>query len=138
MSFNLRGVVVAFLAVTLKALEPKTSPASAANGGERATALSAPQLGSLGTLLGLLPVSDLIDIVSGHATWDNALDAAAHGADIVRAVFPPAAMTAQEVKLALEALRFILDAAGVGPTPFRIEPGQNPIRGGWSGARGHV
>ena len=138
MSLDLRGVAVTFLTATLKALGSEGSPASAAPFDSRVASLSASHLSSLGSLLGLLPTRDLVEIASGHATWDNVLDAAAHGADIVRAVFPPAAMTAIEVKLALEALRFILDAAGVGPTPFKIAPGQNPIRGGFAGARGHI
>jgi hypothetical protein len=131
-SLDLRGVAVTFLTATLRALGAAAAPDAAA------ASLSTSHLRSLGALLGLLPVRDLIEIANGRASWDNVLDAAAHGADIVRAVFPPSAMTATEVKLALEALRFVLDAAGVGPTPFTIAPGQNPIRGGFAGARGHV
>lgn len=138
MRFDLRRVAVTFLAATLEALgsQAKSARTEPVEGG--VASLSASHLNSLGTLLGLLPIQDLIEIASGRATWDNVLDAMAHGADVVRAVFPPAAMTATEVKLALEALRFVLDAAGVGPTPFKIEAGQNPIRGGFAGARGHV
>lgn len=131
MTINIKRTAVTFLTATLKAL-------GGASGDVPAASISAPHLSALGTMLGLLPVADLIAIAEGRASWDDVLDAAAHGADIVRIAFPPAAMTAEEVKLALEALRFILDAAGVGPTPFHIEPGQNPIRGGFSGARGHV
>ena len=138
MRFDLRGVAVTFLTATLEALGSQAKAARTDPDGRGVASLSASHLDSLGTLLGLLPIRDLIEIASGRATWDNVLDAMAQGADVVRAVFPPAAMTATEVKLALEALRFVLDAAGVGPTPFKLEPGQNPIRGGFAGARGHV
>ena len=124
-------------ASTLKALGGDAAPVPA-GATLTASTLTGDHLSALGTLLKLLPVNDLVAIMTGQATWDNVLDAAEQGAEIVRDAFPPAAITAEEVELALEALRFVLDLAQVGSSPVAIAPGQNPIRGGWSGARGHV
>ena len=69
---------------------------------------------------------------------DSALDLAEQAARIVAAAFPPAAITANEVEFGLEALGFVCDAAGLGAKPFQLSPGQNSIRGGFDGARGHI
>jgi hypothetical protein len=60
------------------------------------------------------------------------------GAALVARAFPPAAITAEEVKLGLEALQFLLDVAGLGPSPLKLQPGYRPITGGFDGARGHI
>ena len=129
-SVSLKAVAVTFLTSTLKALEAtETSPPPVLTGSH---------FGALAQFLALIPISDLISLANGSATIDTAADLAEAGAEIVARAFPPVAITAEEVKLGLEALRFLLDAAGLGPTPFKITPGQNPIRGGWEGARGHI
>jgi hypothetical protein len=93
---------------------------------------------ALGKLIGGLPVGELVTLIHGQATLDNVLDLSAEAAGIVAAAFPPAAITSGEVEFGLEALRLVFDVAGLGSQPFRITPGQNPIRGGFEGARGHV
>jgi hypothetical protein len=93
---------------------------------------------ALGKLLGALPVADLLALIEGRASVSTALDLAEQAARIVAAAFPPAAITAREVEFGLEALHFVLGAAGLGVKPFRVTPGQNPLRGGFEGARGHI
>ena len=93
---------------------------------------------ALGKLMGDLPIGALVQLFEGRSTFDSGLEIAERGAEIVAAAFPPAAITAREVEFGLEALRFLLNAAGIGPKPFRIAPGENPIRGGFAGARGHI
>jgi hypothetical protein len=84
---------------------------------------SAPALGPLGQMLSLIPVADLVALFEGRGTVDTDLDLAARAAKLVALAFPPGAMAAGDVALALEALRYVLDAAGVGPTPIHIEGG---------------
>ena len=108
-------------------------------GGSGATpALTDAHMVALAPFLQLLPVSDLIAFAQGEGTVDTAVDIAEAGASILARAFPPAALTAEEVGLALEALRFLLDAAGLGPSPFQIEPGYRPVKDAISGARGHI
>jgi len=85
--------------------------------------LSSAHFDALAKLLGGLPVGDLIDLIDGRATVDSGLDLAESAAALVAAVFPPGAITAGEVELALEGLQFLLDAAGVGANPFKIAGG---------------
>ena len=93
---------------------------------------------ALAKLIGALPVADLVTLIDGRGTVDGAFALAEQAARIVAAAFPPAAITADEVEFGLEALGFVCDAARLGATPFRLSPGQNPIRGGFDGARGHL
>ncbi len=130
MSLSLKDAAVTFLTSTLKALGAAEAP--------QTQQLTSGHFDALAQFLPLIPVSDLIALADGTATADTAIDLAEAGAAIVARAFPPVAITADEVKLGLEALRLLLGAAGLGPTPFKIAPGQNPIRGGWEGARGHV
>ncbi len=85
--------------------------------------LSSAHFDALAKLLGGLPVGALIDLIEGRATVDSGLQLAESAAALVAAVFPPGAITAGEVELALEGLQFLLDAAGVGPNPFKIAGG---------------
>lgn len=103
-----------------------------------ARALTAAHVGALPTFLSLIPVSDLVALATGNGTVNNAFDVAEAGAALVARAFPPAAITAEEVKLGLEALQFLLDVAGLGPSPFTLQPGYRPITGGFAGARGHI
>jgi hypothetical protein len=93
---------------------------------------------ALAKLIGGLPVDQLLALIEGQSTVDNAIGLAEQAASLVAAAFPPAAITAGEVEFGLEALRFVCGVAGLGSTPIQITPGQNPIRGGFEGARGHV
>lgn len=107
-------------------------------GASVAPALTHAHLGALSPFLQLLPISDLLAFAEGQGTIDNTLDIAEAGASIVARAFPPAAITAEEVKLGLEALQLLLDAAGLGPSPFKIEPGYRPVTDAYAGARGHI
>ena len=127
MSLNFKGVAVTFLTATLRALGAGVSPASNASPAARIAALSPSHCGALGSLLSLLPVNDLIALAEGNGSVDDVLDVAERGADLVRVAFPPAAIAAEEVKLGLEALQFLLDLAGVGPDPFKITGGYPDI-----------
>jgi len=104
---------------------------------EGAAALSAAHLGPLAKLIGGLPAADLVALIGGRGTVDSNIELVEQAASLVATAFPPAAITATEVEIGLEALRLLLDAAGVGRAPFKlhIAPGQNPIQ---SGARGHI
>ena len=103
-----------------------------------ARSFTAAHVGALPPFLSLIPVSDLVALATGSGTVDNMLDVAEAGAALVARAFPPAAITAGEVKLGLEALQFLLDVAGLGPSPFKLRPGYRPIIGGFAGARGHI
>ena len=92
---------------------------------------------ALGKLIGALPVGDLIALLEGRATVGTVMDLAEEAAAIVAVAFPPAAIPAREIQLGLEALEFLFGAARLAK-PVRITPGQNPLRGGFEGARGHV
>lgn len=92
----------------------------------RAAALTPAHFSALASLFNLLPIDDIVALINGAATVDNVLDLAQRAAEIVKVAFPPAAMTAGEVSLALEALKFILDASGVGPDPFVVTGGLPP------------
>ena len=124
MNAAFQRVAAAFLAAALRKLGPAAVPAGVAH------------LGPLGKLLALLPVEDIVALIEQRATLDTTLDLAERVAGIVKIAVPPAALTAAEVGFALEALKFVLDAAGVGSSP--VTGGYNPIRGGWDGARGHI
>jgi hypothetical protein len=126
----LKLVVVRFLTAALRAVQADAKPVE--------TALNSAHFVALRAFLPLLPIGDLIALVGGRGTVDNAIDVAQACANIVARAFPPAAIKAEEIWLALEALQFLADAAGVGKATIRIAPGQNPIRGGYEGARGHV
>ena len=102
------------------------------------SALTPAHLTALAKLVAGLPVADLGALLAGTATADTVLDLAEQAVGLVAAAFPPGALVAGEVGFALEALQFLLDGAGVGADPVTIEPGYNPIRGGFEGARGHV
>lgn len=82
-----------------------------------------PAFGAVGKLLALLPVTDILAVIEGRATVDTELDLAERAAGVVAAAFPPGAIAAGEVEMALKALQFLLDAAGVGPKPFRLKGG---------------
>lgn len=101
-------------------------------------ALTPAHLTALAKLVAGLPFGDLAALLAGTATADTVLDLAEQATGLIAAAFPPGALVAGEVGFAIEALQFLLDAAGVGADPMTIEPGYNPIRGGWEGARGHV
>jgi len=101
-------------------------------------ALTPANLGALAKIVQGFPTGDFLAIVNGAATVDGDIDLAEQVLGLVAAAFPPGALVAGEIGIALEALQFLLDAAGKGSTPMTIEPGYNPIRGGWDGARGHV
>ena len=102
-----RRVAVAFLMAALRKLGQAAVPAGVA------------QLGPLGKLLALLPVADIVALIEQRATVDTTIDLAERVAGIVKIAFPPGALTAAEVGFALEALKFVLDAAGVGSSPVR-------------------
>ena len=124
MNAAFQRVAAAFLTAALRKLGGAAVPVDVA------------QLGPLGKLLALLPVEDIVALIEQRATVDTTLDLAERVAELVKIAFPPGALTAAEVGFALEALKFVLDAAGVGSSP--VTGGYNPIRGGWDGARGHV
>jgi hypothetical protein len=124
----LQSALVRFLTQALAALQP--APA--------APGLTAAHIGALPTFLSLMPVSDLVALATGQGTVDDALDVAEAGAALVARAFPPAAITAEEVRLGLEALQLLVDFAGFGPSPFKLQPGYRPITGGFAGARGHI
>lgn len=128
MKAALRNALTAFLTKALGALASPTG----------APALTAAHLGALPRFLPLIPVSDLVALATGTGTLDDAFAVAEAGASIVARAFPPGAITAGEVKLGLEALQFLLDAAGLGPSPFKITGGYRPLTGGFAGARGHI
>jgi hypothetical protein len=96
------------------------------------------KLGALSKFLTAFPLTDLIELIEGKATVDTVLDLDEKAASLIAAAFPPVAITAEEVGFALEALQYLLDKAGLGLKPIKVIPGYNPIRGGWSGARGHI
>ncbi len=79
--------------------------------------------GALAKLIGSLPVSGIVELIEGRATIDSDLELAESAAKLVGAAFPPGAITAREVELGLEALQFLLDAAGLGSQPFKIQGG---------------
>lgn len=81
------------------------------------TTLSQTGLASLARIVSGFPISDVMDILSGTATVDTDLDLAQQVVGLVAAAFPPGALVAGEVGLALEALQFLLDAAGQGSLP---------------------
>ena len=128
MSPVIRDGFVRLLTQALGALAPARNSRS----------LTAAHVGALPKFLSLIPVSELVALTTGNGTVDDALDVAEAGAALVARAFPPAAVTAEEVKLGLEALQFLLDFAGLGPSPFRLQPGYRPITGGFAGARGHI
>jgi hypothetical protein len=125
---KIHGALVRLLTQALGAIEPALA----------ARSLTAAHVGALPTFLSLLPVSDLVALATGNGAVNNVLDVAEAGAALVARAFPPAAITAEEVKLGLEALQFLLDVAGLGPSPFKLQPGYRPITGGFAGARGHI
>ena len=102
------------------------------------TAPTPTALDALAKLISGLPIGELLDLIEGRATLDEGFDIAGAAVGLVAAAFPPSALAAGELAVALEALRYLFDAAGVGGRPIPIEPGYNPIRGGIDGARGHV
>ncbi len=107
------------------------------------TAQKAPEItpahfAGLAKLIGGLPVGNLLALIEGRATLNDGIDLLEQAARIVGAAFPPAAITVGEVEFGLEALKFICGAAGLGAAPLHVSPGQNPIRGGFEGARGHL
>jgi hypothetical protein len=126
----LRSGIVTLLTKALGALSPSSPPV--------ATALTAAHLGALPRFLTLIPISDLVALATGAGSVDDVLSVAEAGASIVARAFPPAAITAEEVKLGLEALQFLIDAADLGSSPFEITPGYRPPLGGFAGARGHI
>ena len=95
-------------------------------------------LGALAKIVAGFPLADLLAILNGTATVDSDLDLAEQAVGLIAAAFPPAAITAEEVGFGLEALAFLCDAAGLGAKPIQLSRGQNPIRGGFDGARGHL
>jgi len=121
----------ALVGLLTKALGALASPSGA-------PALTAAHLGALPRFLPLIPISDLVALATGAGSVDEAFHVAEAGASIVARAFPPGAITAEEVKLGLEALQFLLDAAGLGPSPFKITGGYRPPTGGFAGARGHI
>ena len=131
---SIRSALVAFLTDALGAL----SSASSAPSAPIARVLTAAHLGALPHFLTLIPISDLIALASGAGNVDDAFAVAEAGASIVARAFPPDAIAAEEVRLGLEALQFLLDAAGLGPSPFKITGGYRPLTGGFAGARGHI
>jgi hypothetical protein len=97
-----------------------------------------PGFQSLAKLLSGLPIGELLDLIEGRATLDEGFDLASEAVKLFALAFPPDALAAGEAALALGALQWLLDASGAGSSPLRIAPGQNPIRGGFDGARGHL
>ncbi len=72
---------------------------------------------ALGNFASALPVDDIADLLDGTATVDTTLDLAEKAAKLVAMAFPPAAIAAGDADLALEALRFLLDAIGAASNP---------------------
>lgn len=128
MKAAIRSACVRLLTQALGALEPPRPPRS----------LTAAHVGALPGFLALIPVSDLVALARGKGTVNDALHVAEVGAEIIARAFPPGAIAAEEVKLGLEALQFLLDIAGIGPSPFKLQPGYRPVTGGFAGARGHI
>ena len=133
MSPAIRNALVAFLTRMLGALAP--------SGGVNdpvASALTAAHLGALPRFLALIPIGDLIALANGTGNADNLLDVVEAGATVVARAFPPGAIAAGEVRLGLEALQILIDAAGLGSTPIHVTGGYRPPTGGFDGARGHI
>lgn len=99
--------------------------------------LTPAHLNSLATLLQLLPIGDLIALLTGGATIDTVLSVAEQATSIVKWAIPPAALPAEVAGMALQALQCLLDAIGVGADPVTggIPPafppggGPGPYRG---------
>jgi hypothetical protein len=84
---------------------------------------TAAHFNSLAKLIGGLPVADIVALIDGRGSLDSDLALAESAAALVGIAFPPGAITAGEVEFALEALQFLLDAAGLGADPFKIQGG---------------
>jgi len=80
-------------------------------------ALTPANLGALAKIVQGFPTGDFLAIVNGTATVDSDLDLAQQVLGLVAAAFPPGALVAGEIGIALEALQFLLDAAGAGADP---------------------
>ena len=89
--------------------------------------LTPAHLTALAKLIAGLPFGDLAALLDGTATTDTVLDLAEQATALIGAAFPPGALVAGEVGFALEALQFLLDAAGVGASP--VTGGQPDIVG---------
>ena len=77
-------------------------------------ALTPTHLTALAKLVAGLPVADLAAVLSGTATTDTVLGLAEQATGLIAAAFPPGALIAGEIGLALSALQFLLDASGAG------------------------
>jgi hypothetical protein len=94
---------------------------------------------ALARLAAGLPVAELVQLIEGRASVDVDIDLAERAAALFAAAFPAAAITAGEIELALTALKYLLDAAGVGGNPFVITggvPAAFPPGGGPGSYRG--
>ena len=92
--------------------------------------MSAPTPAALGALAKIVegfPLADFLAILNGTATVDTDLDLAEQVVGLVAIAFPPGASAAGEVGIALQALKFLLDAAGTGGSP--VTGGQPDIIG---------
>jgi hypothetical protein len=85
--------------------------------------LSAAHLDALGKVISGFPLDDVLKLVTNTATIDSDLDLADQAAGLVALAFPPGALVAGEAQMAVEALKFVLDAAGVGSAPIHVAPG---------------
>jgi hypothetical protein len=97
----------------LGAAAPSNAPSS----------LPSARFSALAKLIGGLPVADIVAAIEGRGSIDTDLELAERVAALVGVAFPPGAITAGEVEGGLEALQFLLDAAGLGANPFKIQGG---------------
>ena len=74
-------------------------------------------LSALAKIVEGFPLADFLAILNGTATVDSDLDLAEQVVGLVAAAFPPGALVAGEIGIALQALQFLLDAAGKGGSP---------------------
>jgi hypothetical protein len=95
----------------------------AAAPGAAPPSLTSARFTALAKLIGGLPVDDILAAIEGRGSIDTDLELAERVAALVGVAFPPGAITAGEVEGGLEALQFLLDAAGLGANPFKIQGG---------------
>jgi len=113
--------------------------AKAPASGAPPVSLSTPHFVALGKLLSGLPVSAILAIIANHATVDSDIDLAEKTAGLIAMAFPPGALVASDAQMAISALKFLIDAAGIGATPIHVSggvPAWYPPGGGPGSFRG--
>ena len=111
--------------------------ADALDGGSSAVAPAArPGYTAIGLTALVRVVGPIVRIFEGRGTLADDAQAANAVMDAVALIDPKLAPSIATIELAEAAFVGIVGAFKSGA--IHIEPGQNPIRGGWSGARGHI